>query len=165
MTSTRPAASWQGRCSTRAAARNGWRTGCRRSQIAGSDTGAETMKRIHALLVLLPLAVMLSGCVSTSAGRNAGTDAARFNARLAAEYLKRGDVKTAMQKIDKALEQDDRFAEAHLVKGMIYARAEEFGEADDHYLRAARLGDDDPAILNNVAAYLCRRGRNRDGEE
>ena len=123
------------------------------------------MKRIHALLVLLPLAAMLSGCVSTGAGRNAGTDAARFNARLAAEYLKRGDVKTAMQKIDKALEQDDRFPEAHLVKGMIYARAEEFGEADDHYLRAARLGDDDPAILNNVAAYLCRRGRNRDGEE
>lgn len=124
------------------------------------------MKRILATLLLLPMTALLAGCVSTGGMSNdAQTDAARYNTRLAAEYLKRGDVQTAMLKIDKALEQDDDLAEAHLVKGMIYSRAEEFDEADDYYLRAASLGEEDPAILNNVAAYLCRRGHSEDGEE
>ncbi|HEX7031185.1 MAG TPA: type IV pilus biogenesis/stability protein PilW [Gammaproteobacteria bacterium] len=122
--------------------------------------------RILAAGFLLPLTMVLAACVSTGPVEDdTSTEAARFNTRLAAEYLKRGDVQTAMQKVDKALEQDDELPEAHLVKGMIYARAEEYGEADDHFLRAADLGETDPAILNNVAAYLCRRGRNEDGEE
>lgn len=124
------------------------------------------MKNKSALLVLVPLMMALTGCVSTgSLGEDHGTEAARLNARLAAEYLKKGDVQTAMQKVNKALEQDDDLPEAHLVKGMIYARAEEYDEADDYYLRAASLGEDEPAILNNVAAYLCRRGHYEDGEE
>lgn len=124
------------------------------------------MKRMPAALVLLPLAVLLPACVAMGpTGDEAGTEAALFNTRLAAEYLRRGDVQTAMTKVDKALEQDGELAEAYLVKGMIYARAEEYDEADDYYQQAADLAETDPAILNNVAAYLCRRGHNEDGEE
>lgn len=108
---------------------------------------------------------LLAGCVSTQSARTGSeADAAKANTRLAAAYLQRGDVDLAMEKVDKALEQDDEFAEAHLVKGMILARAEEYADADRYYLRAERLGRENPDVRNNVAAYLCERGRHDDGE-
>lgn len=120
--------------------------------------------RIH-LPVLLSCAALLTGCVSTGSGRGSDTDAAQYNASLAAAYLERGEPEIAMEKIDKALEQDSRLAEAYLVKGMILARAEEFDDADDYYEDAADYGRNNATVLNNVAAYFCERGRHRDGEE
>lgn len=121
------------------------------------------MKRKGLAVFLLLAATALSGCVSTGASRSEATDASRINTQLAAGYLRRGDVNLAMEKVDRALEQDRGNAEAHIVKGMILARAEEFGEADDYYRRAARLAPRDVVILSNVAAYHCQRGRYRDG--
>jgi len=113
---------------------------------------------------ILVLAGLASGCVSSGGKGDAGPDAAIANTQLAAAYLQRGDVNLAMEKVERALEQDDEYAEAYLVKGMILARAEEFEDADDYYLKAARYGRDNTAVLGNVAAYLCDRGRLRDGE-
>ena len=115
-------------------------------------------------VLLLPLLV-LAGCATTGGSDVENNDAARYNTRLAAAYLDRGEPDLAMEKVEKALEQDDEFAEAYLVKGMILARAEEYGEADDYYEDAVRYGKDNHAILGNVAAYWCERGRYRDGEK
>lgn len=108
---------------------------------------------------------LLAACVSTAPERGSDEDAARANTSLAAAYLRRGDVDFAMKVIDRALEQDDEYAEAYLVKGAILARAQEYDDADDYYEDAARYGSEDPVVLNNVAAYYCERGRHRDGEE
>ncbi len=120
---------------------------------------------MKAILVLPLCAVLLSACVSTAPNRGSDTDAARYNARLAAAYLDRGEPDVAMEKINKALDQDRSLAEAHLVKGMILARAREYHDADEYYEDAARLARDNTAVLNNVAAYYCERGRYRDGEK
>lgn len=122
-------------------------------------------KRIPALLVLPLLTSLIGACVSTAPSRAVDVDAARYNTQLADAYLRRGDADLAVEKIDKALEQDRNYAEAHLVKGMILARAEEFRDADRHYLRAARLAPDNTAVQSNVAAYLCGRGKHKDGEK
>lgn len=125
----------------------------------------KTARRISAAVALAGAMTLLSACVSTGGVEDAGKEAARVNTRLAAAYLQRGNVDLAMEKVDRALEQDNEHAEAWLVKGMILARAREYDDADDYYRRAARLGDENAAVLNNVAAYFCRRGRHRDGEE
>lgn len=110
------------------------------------------------------VAGLASGCVSSGGTGEIGPDAAQANTRLAAAYLERGDVNLAMEKAERAIEQDDEFAEAYLVKGMILARAEKFDEADDYYHDAARYGRNNTAVLGNVAAYLCNREQFRDGE-
>lgn len=111
------------------------------------------------------LAFTLTACVSTGGQEGSDEEAARVNTQLAAAYLNRGDVDLAMEKVDRALEQDGDYAEAYLVKGMILARAEEYDDADDYYRRAARLGKGNATVQNNVAAYLCRRGHLGDGEQ
>lgn len=122
---------------------------------------------IAPILVFTTLALFNAACVSSgpAVGPTSPDDAARANTELAARYLQRGDVEHAMEKVNRALDQNDEYAEAYLVKGMILARAEEFGDADDYYLRAARYGKDNTAVLGNVAAYLCNRSRFEDGEE
>lgn len=121
--------------------------------------------RIQPHVILVIAALLLSGCVSTGGRDTSDFDAARANTDLALRYLQRGDVDVAMEKVDKALEQDDDHADAHLVKGMILARAEDWREADRHYRRAARLAGDNLTVRSNVAAYMCERGKHRDGEE
>lgn len=118
----------------------------------------------HALVPAL-LGLLLSGCVSTAPSRTVDADAARYNTQLAHAYFQRGDIDLALEKVDRALEQDSKHAEAHLVKGMILARANEHRDADRHYERAAKLAPDNAAVRSNVAAYLCERGRYRDGEK
>lgn len=114
----------------------------------------------------LALSVILaSGCVASGGTQQESADAARVNTELAAAYLGRGDVNLAMEKVERALEQNDEYAEAYLVKGMILARAEEFDKADDYYMKAARYGRDNAGVLGNVAAYLCNREKHRDGEK
>lgn len=122
------------------------------------------MKTIRSTLWPLLVAATLAGCVSTERVRTVDADAARYNTQLAHAYLQRGDADLAVEKIDRALEQDRNYAEAHLVKGMILARAEDFGNADRHYMRAARLAPENTSVLSNVAVYLCERGRHKDGE-
>lgn len=119
----------------------------------------------NSALGLVLLGVLLNGCVSTTASRTVDADAARYNTQLAHAYFRRGDIDLALEKVDRALEQDSRHAEAHLVKGMILARANEHRDADRHYERAAKLAPDNAAVRSNVAAYLCGRGRYRDGEK
>ncbi|HEX7031320.1 MAG TPA: type IV pilus biogenesis/stability protein PilW [Gammaproteobacteria bacterium] len=121
--------------------------------------------RISAALVAALALPLLSACVSTGGMQGSDLEAARVNTQLAMRYLQRGNVDIAMEKVDRALEQNDDYAEAWLVKGMILARAKEYDDADDYYERAARLGEKNSAVLNNVAAYFCSRGRFRDGEE
>lgn len=120
---------------------------------------------VFRIAALLASVILASGCVSTVGSDLESADAARVNTELAAAYLGRGDVNLAMEKVERALEQNDEYAEAYLVKGMILARAEEFDKADDYYMRAVRYGRENPTVLGNVAAYLCNREKFRDGEK
>lgn len=124
----------------------------------------KTIKTFPAVVLLLGV-MLTSGCVATGGTAQESKDAARVNTELAAAYLGRGDVNLAMEKVERALDQNEEYAEAYLVKGMILARAEEFDKADDYYMKAVRYGRDNPAVLGNVAAYLCNRQEYREGEK
>lgn len=78
-------------------------------------------------------------------------DAARINVRLGVEYMKQGQLATAREKIEKALEQN-------------HEQLREPEKAERHYRQALRLEPDNPDAQNALGAFLCRNGQPAKGE-
>jgi type IV pilus assembly protein PilF len=91
--------------------------------------------------------------------------ASDINLQLGIDHLRRGNLSEAKQKIERALSQNPRNANAQSAAGMLYSRLNEIDKADAHFDRAISLGADDPEILNNYAAFLCTNARYEKGEK
>jgi type IV pilus assembly protein PilF len=89
--------------------------------------------------------------------------AARFNAQLAIEYVRQNNLAAAQEKIDKALQQNDRDASVQTAAAFVYERLRELKRADGHYARALRLDPKNPEMQNNYAVFLCRTGEHAKG--
>ncbi|GAB3033416.1 type IV pilus biogenesis/stability protein PilW [Oleiagrimonas citrea] len=120
--------------------------------------------RLDRWLVSLVLALVLAGC-ATSNGNGLSTrkvndkDAARIHTELGQQYLERGQLKTALEKLQKALQFDDHYAPAHTVIATIYARIGEIDNAEQHYRRAEELDPKNGDTNNNLGVFLCRIGK------
>jgi len=116
----------------------------------------------RALLVLL--AAFLAGCVSTKPPSQAsGQDAARYNVQLGMNYMQRGDLEGAREKLERAVQQDPSLPAAHAALGILYERAGDPRRARDHLRSATRLAPDDPNQLNAYGGFLCRQGDRKEG--
>ncbi|PUB85288.1 MAG: type IV pilus biogenesis/stability protein PilW [gamma proteobacterium symbiont of Ctena orbiculata] len=71
----------------------------------------------------------------------------------------------ALQKLNKALEVDEKSPEAHNVIGILYQQLGEIDRAGKHYDRAVELDARDPYIRNARGSYFCRLGRFSDALE
>ncbi|HEX7341615.1 MAG TPA: type IV pilus biogenesis/stability protein PilW [Rhodanobacteraceae bacterium] len=119
-------------------------------------------------IALLAAVLALAGCATSSSGpdgmHRADTPAARKNAarvhtELGQGYLREGDLKRALSKLNTALQFDPDYAPAHTVLGALYARIGEFGKAEQNYRRAVELEPKDGATNNNFGAFLCHEGK------
>jgi type IV pilus assembly protein PilF len=90
--------------------------------------------------------------------------AAAVNDQLAIEYMKLDKLTIAQEFAERALDEDPRSAQVQITAGLIYERLESTAKADRAYESAAKLGKNDPNILNTYAGYLCRRHRAPEGE-
>lgn len=105
----------------------------------------------------------MTGCVSSGGAEDnvANVEASRYNTQAAAEYYRKGQVDVALEKIEKAIEQDDENADAYMMYGMILAASvekEDLYKARDAYEEALDLRPEDQTIRNNFASFLCDRG-------
>jgi type IV pilus assembly protein PilF len=91
--------------------------------------------------------------------------AAEINLELAIDYLRKGNLQQAKEKIDRSLEQNARSARAHSVAAMLYSRLGDQDKADSHFQRALSLDERDPDLKNNYAAFLCQKNRFARGEK
>lgn len=117
------------------------------------------------------LALALAGCVTTtteegSLGRVPHTsrsqeaqDAARVHTELGQQYMANGDLKTALEKLNKALQFDENYAPAHTVMAVLDERINRPEQAEQHYRRAVQLEPDKGMPNNNLGAFLCRIGK------
>lgn len=122
------------------------------------------MTRLTPILVVA--AAVLAGCVpSTLAPGKTPQRAAEINMQLAIEYMKLDKLAIAHEFIEKALSQDSGNATVQMTAGLVYERMNEAGKADKAFATAARIGRDDPNILNNYAGFLCRTHRAAEGEK
>jgi len=116
-----------------------------------------------ALLATLVLA-LLAGCASSAPDSKVSSDdAARFNVQLGMNYMRRGDLEEARDKLERAVEQDSSLPSAHAALGILYERVGDTARAGDHLRRATRLAPDDPNMLNSYGGFLCRHGEREEG--
>lgn len=121
------------------------------------------------------LALALGGCVTTttdegSLGRVPHTtrgqeaqDAARVHTELGQQYMANGDLKTALEKLTKALQFDEDYAPAHTVLAVLDERIDRPAQAEQHYRRAVQLEPDKGMPNNNLGTFLCRVGKGAEG--
>lgn len=91
--------------------------------------------------------------------------AAEANAQLALAYMEQGDLTTAREKVEKALEQDPDTATTQLAAGFLYDRLGETKKAEEHFEEALELSRNDPNVMNSYAVFLCLKGDRKRGEE
>lgn len=124
---------------------------------------------------LLPalLALVLGACgnpagMATRKGPGVSTerqDAARVNTDLGQQYLRQGRLELALEKLQRALEFDPAYVDAHTVIAVLYEQIGDLPQAEQHYRRAAQLKPKGGAELNNYGAFLCKTRRFAEAQE
>jgi len=106
------------------------------------------------------LSIVLGGCVTETTGRTQPKEqpgeASDLNVQLGVGYLRQGDLQSAQEKLDKAIELNPDNVTAHRVLGLVYERLGDLDGADRYYRRAVSLAPKDPEALNSLAVFLCR---------
>lgn len=116
------------------------------------------LRRLAVGRVVLPLVAML--LLSACAGKGEVSaekrqDAAQFNAQLGAQYLRRGELDQAREKLLKALDQDDNNALAHANYAKLQDRVGKEASANKHFKRALALDPDEAEHRNSYGIFLC----------
>ncbi len=116
--------------------------------------------RALALILLCPF--LLAACVTERSGAQlpqpAIEEAARLNYELGYRYFLQGDLPEAQLKLEKAIQQNPRLAEAHTALAMVYERLGDLEAAERQYRRSVNLSPQNPDAIEALAVYLCRRG-------
>ena len=123
---------------------------------------------IRRWLRLCCAALLLSGCAtSTPKTEESGPTHRRADnyVQLGIEYAKQGDYNTAVAKLQKALEIEPDFANAHHVIAMVYNRTGDKEQAEQHFKRALELDPKDSQTLNDYGSFLCAEGKHQAADE
>ncbi len=110
--------------------------------------------------VLCVAVVALAACSSSgtvSSDRTTGNSAAVANMNLGAGYLRQGNTTLAIERLQRALQQDPRLAQAHSTIALAYDQIGEFDQAEMHYRRATELEPRNGVSANFYAVFLCNR--------
>jgi type IV pilus assembly protein PilF len=127
---------------------------------------SDAIKKTTAALTVLVMAASLTGCTTTDTRRKPDAErAAEINLQLGTDYLRRGNLAQAKEKIDRALEQNPRNPQAHITAGLLYERLGNSDKADSHFSRALSLDPKNPEVQNNYGAFLCQKGKYQRGEK
>lgn len=128
-----------------------------------------TMKHAAAVVALFATGVLgLAGCMSTKEkplSKPEPERAAEINLEIGIDYLRKGNLPQAKEKIDRALEQNPRNAKAQITAGMLYERLGQSDKAETHFSKAVQLDPQNPEIKNTYGAYLCQKGKYARGEK
>src|SRR5688572_17559962 len=104
----------------------------------------------------------LSACAGSSRTSSDGVseaDAAIANLNLGAGYLQQGNTALAIERLERALEQNPRLVQAHSTIAVAYGQLGNLEQAESHYRRATELAPNSGAPANAYAAFLCQQGR------
>lgn len=122
-------------------------------------------------LRLALMTIVFVGLVTASDGsfaarkRKSDEDAAAVaNMNLGAGYLRQGRLDLAIERLQRALEQNPRLADAHSTIAIAYDQIGSKEDAEKHYKRATQLEPQNPSSANSYAVFLCRQSRWKDAE-
>jgi type IV pilus assembly protein PilF len=120
------------------------------------------MKRLSAVVIVA--ALLASSATSANDNEVDKRKAAEANAQLALAYMRQGDLTTARDKLEKAMDQDPRNPTTQLAAGFLYDRLGDDKQAQEHFEQAVKLSREDPNVVNSYAVFVCRKGDKKKGE-
>lgn len=121
------------------------------------------IKKLHALLLIA--SVLIASCASNEQNRKDDKDekdlkhASGLNVQLAVGYLQRDQFEVAQEKLYKAIDQDPTNVEAYTTMAVLMMKINEMSEAENFYLEAIDIKENDPVLRNSYGTYLCSVGR------
>ncbi|HMM76667.1 MAG TPA: type IV pilus biogenesis/stability protein PilW [Gammaproteobacteria bacterium] len=126
-------------------------------------------RRAALAALVVCVAAALAACQSAPKPKpDAGTDerakVAGLNTQLGIEYMKDGDNELALKKLQKALEIDPHFVDAHNAMGLLRTRLRQFDEAEESFKAALRADPGNSMALNNYGQFLCQQKRYEEGQ-
>jgi type IV pilus assembly protein PilF len=84
--------------------------------------------------------------------------AAEYNARLGAEYLKQNQLKLAHEKLSKALQQNPKSEHVNHYYALLQERLGDPVLAKKHFQLALNISQKNPELHNNYGSFLCIMG-------
>jgi type IV pilus assembly protein PilF len=118
-------------------------------------------------LIAIGVAILLNGCVVTTAKLGSKDDvaAASYNLQLGTDYFQQGNLALAKEKLDRSLEQNPKNAQTYVVAGLLYDRLNESKKANEYFNKAVSLDPKDGDVMNTYAVFQCRKGNYAKGEQ
>ena len=118
------------------------------------------------LFELFLLVSLLTGC-ATAGGGSEGTPeqdsthaqaVARIHTELAASYYERGQYSIALQEVGVALQADEDFAPAYMVRALVRMVLREDDKADADFRHSLQLDSTNSETHNNYGWFMCQHG-------
>ncbi len=127
------------------------------------------MSRLPEFALSIVLAVLLTACgASTGTPRSNvdadSRDAAALQVKLGRGYMEQGDLETAMDKLQRALQIDPRSVDAHTMLAVLNDRIRRPVQAESFYRKAVQLAPDNGEVNNNLGAFLCGTGKYQEAD-
>jgi type IV pilus assembly protein PilF len=123
------------------------------------------MKKTVNRLVFFSLMILLTAC-SSQPDKPADQvqepdlkEASKLNVQLAVGYIRRNELDVARDKLEKAIKQNDKNADAYKTLAYLYSILGMNSEASDAYKKAIDLKSSDPDLHNSYGAFLCKLGK------
>jgi type IV pilus assembly protein PilF len=84
---------------------------------------------------------------------------AEANLNVAVEYMRRGNYKGALDRLERAREAAPRNGYIYSVYGLVYQRLGEFDKAEENFRKSLDLDRSNPENMNNYGQFLCAQNR------
>jgi len=115
------------------------------------------------LRLLLPLVVLLCGCVTTETGgipkAKSEDDRVKAHLDLARGYLAKADIARARRPLEQALKIEPNSVEANTLMATVLQVEGEDQLAEESFKKAIRYGPDSAMAHNNYGTFLYSKGR------
>jgi len=114
------------------------------------------MKKRCRVLVAIPLLLSLAACTSDAVKKEPDNEgSAEINARLGLAYMQQGSYEIALEKLQRAIEQDPKQAAAHHYIAELFRQLKSPEDARKHYKKALDIAPKDFSLHNNYGIFLC----------
>ena len=120
--------------------------------------------------VLIPIALLsiLTGCDKAEVIKKAENDRARLaevNTQLGIEYIQKGDLDIALDRLKRALDADPDYVDAHNTLGLLHGNLGQYDDAERSFKHALKIDPKNSAALNNYEQFLCQLDRHKEGQD
>lgn len=127
--------------------------------------------RLRSCAFLAAALVLLAGCATAPQQQQASQDVvtpsdepenrrrARIRLQLAGGYFEEGKTEVALDELKQVIAADPSFPDAYNLRGLIYMRLADPGQAEESFRRALQLNPRDANVQHNYAWLMCQSQR------